>query len=247
VNLSYWLRSVFLLVRWSALRQRSQLPLSLLVQTGLAVGIVVGYAFLVPHMDPVTALYLSTGAPVVGLITVGMVLVPQNVGAAKRNGVFDFNRSLPVPRSAMMAADTVVSVALCLPGICGALVIGNLRFDLHLRFGVMLVPAILLTAVTAAAIGYGFGYALKPGTSELVSQTVVFVALMFAPINYPASRLPDWFADVHRFLPFKYMAEAVRGTLAPPPGGIPLTPFLVLAAWCVAGLAVSLRIMSRRH
>lgn len=241
----HWLRSVALLLRWIALRKRAELPLIVILQAGMAVGVVVGFSFLVPDLDPRTALYLSTGAPVVGLVTIGMVLVPQNVAGEKRQGIFAFNRSLPVPRSAMIAAEVVVSVSTALPGVAAALLLAAVRFHLHLHIGLPLVLAILLTAVTAAAIGYGYGHALKPTTVQLVSQLVVFVALMFAPVNFPASRLPDWLAAVHRVLPFEYMATAVRGTLLP--GAAPVAAFLVLGAWCVAGLGVTWRVMARRE
>ena len=41
-------------------------------------------------------------------------------------------------------------------------------------------------------------------------------------------------------------AQAIRETLNVPPGGVPLLPFAVLAAWCVVGLAFAYRSMSRR-
>jgi hypothetical protein len=46
--------------------------------------------------DRVTALYLSTGAPTVALITVGMVLAPQMVAQQKLRGVFDYQRAMPL-------------------------------------------------------------------------------------------------------------------------------------------------------
>ena len=80
----------------------------------------------------------------------------------------------------------------------------------------------------------------------MLSQLILFIALMFAPINYPAERLPAWLANTHDWLPFTYMAQAVRETLAVPPSGVPALPFLVLTAWSVVGLAVAYRVMTRR-
>jgi ABC-2 type transport system permease protein len=47
-------------------------------------------------------------------------------------------------------------------------------------------------------------------------------------------------------LPFEYVAQAVRDTLTTPPDGIAILPFAVLAAWCTAGLTITLRAMTRR-
>ena len=80
----------------------------------------------------------------------------------------------------------------------------------------------------------------------VVTNLVIITALMFAPVNYPADRLPDWAAAVHAWLPFQYMAQAIRETVDVPLGGVPLLPFLVLAVWSVIGLTISSRVMTRR-
>lgn len=242
----HWLSSYGLLLGWAGLRGRATLPLNLVIQTCLAVGIIVGFAFLVPSLDDGTALYFATGAPVLGLVTVGMVIGPQEVASAKQEGIFEFNRSLPVPRSALIASDATIALVTALPGMLAALVVAALRFDLNLQISPLVVPAVLLTAAAAIGIGYGIGYGLAPPLARMMSQLVVFVALMFSPIAFPVSRLPDWFAAVHLVLPFQYMAESVRDTLSVPPDGVRLLPFAVLIVWSLAGFLVAFRMMSRR-
>lgn len=244
--MSHWLRSYGLLLSWAGLRSRATLPINVLAQAGLAVGIVIGFAWLVPDLDDTTALYLATGAPVLGLITVGAVIGPQQVATAKQEGIVDFNRTLPVPRSALLASDATVALLTSLPGVVLALFVANVRFDLSLDVSPLVVPAFLLTAIAAIGIGYGIGYGLQPAIALLLSQVVVVVALMFSPIMFPSSRLPDWFAAVHDVLPFEYMADAVRDTLRVPAGGVGLVSFAVLAAWSLAGFLVTLRMMTRR-
>lgn len=241
-----WLRSYLLLLRWSTIRLRHTLPLMVVIQTMLAVGIVIGFSFLLPTIDQNTALYLSTGAPTLGLIVVGMVLAPQMVAEAKTAGTFDYNRTLPVPRSAILAADLSTWLATALPGLVLALLTATIRFDLTLDISPLVLAAVLLVALTATAIGYAIAYAASPTVTGLIAQLIVFVALMFSPINFPADRLPDWLQTVHRALPFQYMAEAVRDTLATPPDGVSGLPFAVLGVWCVLGLTITLRIMTRR-
>ncbi|WP_158892210.1 ABC transporter permease [Amycolatopsis anabasis] len=242
----HWLSSYGLLLRWNALRRRHELPLTLLLQAGLAIGLMVGLSFLVPRIDDATALFLATGAPVQGLITIGMVIAPQHVATTKLQGVFDFNRALPVPRTAMLAADTTVAMAIALPGVVASIFVGWFQFDLHFRLSPLVLPAFLLVALTAVGIGYGIGYALRAEVTLLVCQAMLFFALMFSPINFPPDRLPAWLADLHRVLPLTYMAQAVRETLVTPVTGVSGLPFLVLAAWCLAGLGLTYRVMTRR-
>ncbi|MEV4638643.1 ABC transporter permease [Actinoplanes sp. NPDC049548] len=242
----FWFRSYALLVRWTALRLRFVLPLVLIVQSFLAVGIVVGFAYLVPDLDPATALYLSTGAPTLGLITIGMVMAPQLIALSKTEGTFTYNRTLPVPRTAVLAADLTTWLVTGTPGLLLGLLTAVLRFDLHLRVSPVVVGAVLLVALTATTAGFALAYAAPPATTSLATQALVFVALMFSPINFPAERLPDWLQAAHRVLPFQYMAQAVRESLTSPPGGIAALPYAVLGAWCLAGLAITLRVMTRR-
>jgi ABC-2 type transport system permease protein len=242
----HWLRSYLLLLRWSAIRLRYQLPLVLVIQIFLSVGIVIGFAFLLPSIDPATALYLSTGAPTLGLITIGMVLAPQMVAQAKIEGTFAYNRTLPVPRTAVLGADITTWLVVGTPGLLLGLLVAVLRFDLTLRVSWLVVPAMLLVALTGTTVGFALAYAAPPPVTGMVSQLIVFIALMFSPINFPADRLPEWLQAVHRVLPFESMAEAVRDTLTSPPEGISPLPFVVLTAWWLAGLVITLRVMTRR-
>lgn len=224
-----WWRSYGLLLRWTLLRKRKDLPFFLAVQTLISVGVVMGFSFLIPELDRTSALYLTTGAMTIALITVGMVGAPSMVAYQRVQGVFDFQRCLPVPRLALLAADATVWISVALPGLLVTLLVAAMRFDLSFSPSPLVVPAVLLVSTGAVAIGYCIAYAVKPVLINLVTNAIIIVALMFAPINYPAERLPGWLAGAHQVLPFTYMAQAIRETIDVPPGGVPVFPFLVLA------------------
>lgn len=242
----HWLRSYGLLVRWNLLRMRTVLPVFISIQVLMSVGIVLGFSFLIPRHDQVTALYLSTGAPTVSLIVVGMVLAPQLVSQSKARGLFDYQRTLPVPRLAMLAADATVWIPIALPGLAASLAAAALRFDLSFAISPLVVPAVLLVLLVGVAVGYGIAYLADPEITSIVTNLIILVALMFSPVNYPADRLPDWLATVHQWLPFQHMAQVMRETVDVPAGGVAVVPFLVLAAWGAVGLAVTYRVMTRR-
>lgn len=245
--MKHWLRSYWFLLRWNLLRARDNLPFYCIVQLLLSAGVVVGYSFLIPDLTSTAALYLTGGGMTIALVTVGMVMTPNTLSYRRETGVIDYPRSLPVPRLAMMAADATVWVAVALPGLAASVVIAVLRFDLALTASPLVVPAVLLVVVGSVSVGYTIGYLVKPVLVNLVTNAIVVVVLMFAPINFPAERLPDWLAAAHEWLPFQYMAQALRETIAVPATGVSLLPFAVMTAWAVFGLAVASRALTRRR
>lgn len=230
------------------MRLRFIAPMMLMIQIILSVGIVIGFAFLIPTIDadPEAARYLSTGAATIALVTIGMVMAPGMVAQQKAQGIFDYQRSLPVPRTAVLAADATVWVGAALPGVVVGLWVATLRFDLDLEISPLVVPAVLLVALTCVSVGYAIAYLVAPMMAQMVANLIMFFALMFSPINFPAERLPDWLAAAHTALPFTYMAQAIRETVAVPPEGVSPVPFAVLAVWCVLALAAANWVMSRR-
>ena len=240
------LRSYRLLVTWQGRRMKLFLPLGIVVQALFAFGIVAGYPLLFPSMDHQTVLYLAIGGPAVALITVGLVAVPQLVTQAKTEGTLDFMRTLPVPRIVYLLADTTIWLAVVVPGVAVAVVVSSIRFGLDLDVSPLVVPAVLLVTFTATSVGYAIASLLPAMVAQMLSQVLVVFILMFSPLNFPAERLPDWLAVVHRVLPSQAMGEVMRGTLAS--NAFPLTvgPFLLLGAWCAVTFAATTVVMTRR-
>jgi ABC-2 type transport system permease protein len=240
------LRSYRLLLVWQARRLKGFLPLAIVVQALFDLGIVAGYPMLFPEMDRLTILFLATGAPTITLITMGVVAVPQLVAQAKTEGTLDYMRALPVPRLVYLFADLTVWLAVVLPGVAFAIVVGAVRFDLDLAVTPLVVPAMLLVALTATSMGYAIASLLPQMVANLLTQVLVVFVLMFSPLNFPADRLPAWLATVHQVLPFQAMGEVMRGTLASSIFPVAGTAFALLGAWCVASFVVTYRILSRR-
>lgn len=241
-----WLRSWWMLIRWNAASSKMLLPLSLVVQIMMAVGIVIGFGFLAPVDDPDVALRLSTGAPTTLLLTIGLVLVPQGVGSMKLDGSYDWFRALPAPRSAFLFADIAVWTLLSLPGIVLALAVAAMRYDLDLAPTLWAPVVGVGVAATAAMIGYGMATALPPRLAQLLTQVLVFVILLFSPIVFPASALPDWLGTLHTVLPMEAMADLVRAHLAPDEFSVSGSQVAVVLGWGVGATALTLGLMSRR-
>ena len=240
------LRSYRLLVTWQARRMKMFLPLGIVVQALFSFGIVAGYPLLFPSIDHTTILYLASGGPAVSLITVGLVAVPQLVTQARTEGTLDYMRTLPIPRVVYLLADMTVWLAVVVPGVAFAVVVASIRFGLDLHVSPLVVPAVLLVVLTATSVGYAMASLLPPLVAQMASQVLVVFILMFSPLNFPADRLPDWLAAIHRVLPIQAMGEVMRGTLAPDAFPLALGAVVVLAAWCVATFAATSLVMTRR-
>ncbi len=240
------LRSYTLLIRWQSLRSKSFLPLAMVVQVLFAFGIVVGYPLLFPQIDGMTVLFLATGAPAITLIFMGLVALPQVVAQAKLEGTLEYMRTLPVPRMVYLLADLSVWLVIVLPGVVFAVVVGAWALDLKLSISLAIVPAVLLVATTAAAVGYAMASVLPPMIAMLLTQVLVIGVLVFSPINFPADRLPDWMQSLHAVLPVQAMGEVIRGSLASDTFPLTVGPFVLLTLWCSASLVVSYLTLRRR-
>lgn len=242
-----WLRSYVLMLKWQALSNKPMIPFYVVVEIMFAVGFVIGIGFFYPQINPTIAKFLTTGAPTLILLMLGLVIAPQVIVNARLEGTFDYIWSLPVPRMVYLVADATIWVLITLPGVLLALVIGSLYHSFTLEVSPLVVPALLLIAMTGIFVGYTFAFgAPKPQMAQVATQIITFAIVTFSPIMYPVEHLPDWLAAVHRVLPIQYMADLSRGTLTDLDVNLGLA-FGITSAWCIAGFVVTYFIIRRRH
>jgi len=240
-------RSYALMLKWQALANKPLLPLEIAVQVMIAVGFVIGISFFFPEISPMTAKFLTTGAPTLILLMTGLVLVPQMVALARKEGTFDYLWSLPVPRMVYVLADATVWILVSLPGVILSLVIGATYHNFSLEVNPLVVPAFLLVALTGTFIGYAIAHgAPRPEIAHLLTQILVFAIMIFSPVVYPTEQLPGWISTIHSYLPIKYMADLSRGTLTNLDVNLPLA-FGVVGVWCLIGFGLTLLVVRRRR
>jgi ABC-2 type transport system permease protein len=238
------MRAYTLLLQWRFRRTAATLPLIVVVQAAFAMGVVLGFPLLLPSLDAESVLYLTTGAPAIALISLGLVGVPQDVAQSKLDGSLDFARSLPIPRVGVLLADVTVWLASALPGMAVAVAVGALRFELPLHPTLLTVPVVLLVSLTSSAIGYAVAVVCSPGAAGMISQVLAVLVLMFSPLAFPSERLPGWLATVHHVLPIEAMGDLVRGALVG--SGTAMRPMLLLGSWAVASMLIAWRTMAKR-
>ncbi len=243
-----WLHSYRLLLQWQALRIKPILPFIIVIQPLVGIGTVIGLGYMMPQVDTNSAIFLTTGAPTLALITFGLVMVPQVVADAKTQGTFDYMWSLPIPRMAFMAADMTIWMLITLPGVILALWVGSMRYDFALQVTPLVIPSFLLVSLTATSVGYAIAHlSPKPELVAVLTNFIIFSLFLFSPINFPAERLPQWLADLHQFLPVKHAADAIRGSLTEIYAADLERAMITLTIWCVISLGATYMVVSRRR
>jgi ABC-2 type transport system permease protein len=234
-----WLRGYWAMLRWETTGSRLILPLIAMVQILAGAGFVIGFGLLIPQIGQAAALYLSTGAVVMSLILMGLIVTPQLVAQQKMEGSYEFMWSLPVPRSAASAASVTLGVLVAVPGVVAALLVAMWRYDISFTFHPSVIPATLLTIVCGSLIGAAIAHAIdQPQLTLLLSQVGIFFIIGFSPVSFPIERLPGWLATVHEYLPIHHMALVVRASLTDGLVVVTARSWVVLVAWL--GLAAAL-------
>jgi len=242
------LSSYVLMMKWQMLSAKIVLPFVLVIQLIIAVGTVFGLGFMYPNIDTLSAKYIVTGATMMTLTTLGLVMVPQNVAQMKERKTFDYLWSLPLPRSVYLLADFTIWTAIVLPGVIASLAIGSARYHFALDISPLIVPAFLLVALTSVAVGMAVAHlSPSPVLTGIITNVIVFSLFLFSPVNFPIERLPFGIYHVHLVLPIKYMADIVRGTVTPELVNNLGTAFAIVGAWCVASMIFLYFVFTRRR
>lgn len=247
-GLRRWVRSLAVMISWELRGLRMVLPIAIVVQVMIGAGMIIGFGFLLGDAPAIQILYLCTGVTVISMITLGLVLTPQLIAEQKARGVYDYIWSLPVPRSAQIGATLFSHSLIVFPGVILALLVAVWRYHVTLHVTPIVVPATVLTLITAASIGLALGHTIpNPMVTGMITQVLVFVILLFSPINFPADRLPGWLAALHSVLPFEHAANVMRAGLADGLASHVGRSLGILGAWAaVSALATAWAVGRRR-
>jgi ABC-2 type transport system permease protein len=244
---SFWWESYLAMIRWVFTQQKVLFGGILLTQVFMGVGAAVMYGFYLGDVDQNTARFLVSGIPALSLIPVGFVMVPILVMQEKARGTHDFTWSLPVPRLVPAAATFTVFTVIALPVALLSTWLASVRFGVDLQPSLAVFPYAVLASLMAASVGYGLAMAIpEPRITNLITNVIIFLVLLFSPIVIPIDRFPDWSALAHRILPFFHMANLIRSGLT---DGLAVDVGLSLAVvvgWTVIGWGLVTRVVARR-
>jgi ABC-2 type transport system permease protein len=245
----YWLHTYALMVRWELLSQRLMFPLMVVLQIFLGAGMALGLGLFIENPTAAEAAYLATGATVFPIMTLGLNMLPQVVAQQKLEGTYEYVFGLPVPRMAMYFAGLTVWSVIGLPSSAVALAVAAWRYDIDLTISPLVIVAAFLVISVASAIGYAIGHGVpNPRTTNVITQVMIFVVILYSPVSFPAERLPGWLQAVHTWLPPEHSANVMRGTLTDGlVEGSLLPSFVLLGVWAVGSWVVTAWVITRRR
>ena len=242
-----WIRSYRMMMGFDVRGLGQWLVIGLVVQVLMGAGAALMYGFYLGDVPEMVRLFIATGVPALGLIPMGLVMVPNMVASQRIEQTYDFLWSLPVPRLAAAASTFTVFTLLALPGFATSLGVAVWNYGVDLDVSWSVVPALLLTSLMCTSVGFGLAHAVKnPVVVNFICNMIVFFVLLFSPIIVPISQFPGWLASVHRALPFYHMAQVIRDGLSDALVSGVGTSYLVLGTWALAGWVATGWVVGRR-
>ena len=244
----HWLSRYAAMLRFDLASQRNWLPMFLLMQILFGAGMAIIYGFYIGHLSREAALFIVTGAPALAVLTAGLIGVTMMVTERQQAGTWDFIWSLPAPRSAAVASIFTVFTLLEIPGIVATLALAAWRYGLTLTVSPAAVPAVLLSSLLATSVGFAMAQLIgRPTVTNAIVNALIFVVLIFSPVQFPISRLPLWLADVHRVLPIYYMGQVMRASVTTGIVTNTALSYAMLAAWTLLAWAGTAWVVGRRR
>jgi ABC-2 type transport system permease protein len=88
-------------------------------------------------------------------------------------------------------------------------------FGIHIELSLWLIPLSVLTALSLTGVALVIGtWAPSAQMGNLLANTVGILVVMFSPIYYPLSRLPDWLEWPARLSPYTHAGAAIDAVLS---------------------------------
>lgn len=233
------------LIRWSLIRHKFYIPIFILAQVLLSFAVIYGFLFITAASDEYSKTYLCTGAITINIIAVTCVLAPQIVNEAKQNGVYEYQKTLPIARVGILLSDLFIWGILCLPGIITSVGIGKLGFDFAISLSFLSIITILLIVFSLLSLGFAISYVFPSNVVSLLTQLIMIGGLLFSPIIYSAERLPAWTSVIYNNLPFVPASNLIRSSLFNLEH-LNFYHYVVVLLWGIISFFISLNILARR-
>ncbi|WP_129771306.1 ABC transporter permease [Streptomyces sp. L-9-10] len=202
---------------------------------------------------------LLTGLPLGGAGDSWQVLVPGlllqlalfgalfagfSVIVEKQLGVVERMRATPVSRLALLLGRVLRDAALLVLQAV-LLVLAALPMGLRAPLAGVLVGFVFVAVLTVSLASLSYALALKVGSPQEFGPTINAVSMpsmLLSGLMLPMALAPDWLDMLSRFVPFRYLVDAVRAGYV---GDYAGTAMLYGALMAVALTAVSVTVGTR--
>jgi len=198
--------------------------------------------------------YCVTGIIASGLMTVGFQSLAIQLAGERENGILKRFRGTPMPAWVFFAGKVLLVLTIAALETAILLAISTIFFDMHLPGSLhawTTLAWVSLLGITACTLcGIAFSSLLRRARSAPALVTPVALLLQFTSgVFYIFTELPSWMQQFAALFPLKWMCQGLRSVFLPA-AFAKLEPghswelgrvALVLGAWCVIGLVLSVR------
>ena len=193
-------------------------------------------------------LSLATGVLFVRLFRYVFGDAIRTPGSDLASGAIDRFRSLPIARTAVLAARMLSDAVRLLLLIALMTAVGfAVGFRIHTGIG----PALAGLALTIA-FGMTFSWAMlylalalrTAEATQAAGQTLMFLLTFLSSAFVPLATMPGWLQAIARANPVTYAVDALRALLV---GGPTARPVLLAVAWTAGLVAVFAPLAVRRY
>jgi ABC-2 type transport system permease protein len=203
---------------------------------------VILYLVVAPSVKHVTvygvsyAAYYMVAMASVGAFSGALTGNAQRIAQERKDGWVRQLRLTPLPANAYVVGKIVASMAVTIPSVVIVLLLGRFYGGVHLElwkwfaiFGVIWIGSLIFTAL-AIAIGYRFA----PDTVQPIAMVIYLVMSVLGGLFFA---LGGFLGHIAKFVPTYQMTRI--GTDLMSNQSIPITAFIVIAAWFAAFLALA--------
>lgn len=226
---------------------RGEVPMIAIIQAAFMLGFIVGFGYLIPGLSSSAALYIVTGTATQGLVTVGLVMLPQVLAQSKHEGRLEYYLAMPISREAYLLALVTVVGVMALPGILFSLALGAWRYDIGLELHPAFPLVVVLGIASLAGVGIAMAlYSPRQQITNAATQLIIFYVLFFAPVLIPREQLPGVLQATARLAPPAYAADAVRATVTSLPGTDLAGSLAAMSAFAAGSMVLAAVAIRRR-
>ncbi|HEY3870854.1 MAG TPA: ABC transporter permease [Actinocrinis sp.] len=208
----------------------------------------------IPHTDVRYQQYYAASLTATGMMTVGFQSVAIGIALDRDNNIIKRLRGMPMPPMAYFVGKIGSVLVQGVAQTALMIAVAALFFHLHVPSDpwhwFTLVWVFLLGLATCAVLGVAVGGVLRNGRSASAVVVTPLIVLQFiSGVFFPVTQLPRFLLDIGAVFPLKWLCQGIRSAFLPDdfktlePAGSwehPMT-LIVLAAWLIGALALSVR------
>ena len=161
--------------------------------------------------------WMMPGVLAANLLAFGLISSSSMMTELRAKGVLRRLQASPISSADLIGPYLVANVGMALLTALIVIVVGAVFYgvELHLINVLVALPMIVITVVTAVALGQVIsGIAPRAGAAVAIGQLMYFGQMFITDMFMPIEMMPDWVQTIGPWLPGYAIAHLVRPALA---------------------------------